>query len=151
MIDRYKYSSINRFPVLLRGAWFGMNRVFRERLKNLGITTSQYTALRCLHENEGINQSVLSKRISTNKNNCSALVNRLHKQELIQKEVIIDDRRNYNLNLTKKGKEIFSKADDIACDLQKEVLGELPLNAETALVSLLRKIEMTLSEKFQIH
>ena len=107
MIDRYKYFSINRFPVLLRGAWFGMNRVFRERLKNLGITTSQYTALRCLHENEGINQSVLSKRISTNKNNCSALVNRLHKQGLIQKEVIIDDRRNYNLNLTKKGKKFF--------------------------------------------
>ena len=78
--------SEERIPVLLRGAWFGMNRAFRERLSEVGITTAQYTALRCLHENKGLNQEMLARLISTNKNNCSALVKRLDSRKLIEKK-----------------------------------------------------------------
>lgn len=138
--------SLDRFPVLLRGAWFGMNRVFRERLKSLGITTSQYTVLRCLKEADGINQSVLSERISTNKNNCSSLVNRLCKQGLIKKKVITNDRRNYNLKLSNKGMNIFHQAEGVALDLQKEVLEKLPPHAEEQIVSSLQKITETLTD-----
>ena len=137
--------SSGRFPVLLRGAWFGMNRVFRERLKSLGITTSQYTVLRCLKEADGINQSVLSQRISTNKNNCSSLVNRLCQQGLIHKKVITNDRRNFNLKLSSKGKDIFYQAESVALDLQKEVLEKLPPHAEEQIVSSLQKITDALS------
>ena len=135
----------DRFPVLLRGAWFGMNRVFRERLKSLGVTTSQYTVLRCLKEADGINQSVLSERISTNKNNCSSLVNRLCQQGLIDKRVITNDRRNFNLKLSSKGKDIFHQAEVVAIDLQKEVLENLPPHAEEQIVSSLQKITEALS------
>ena len=126
--------------MLLRSAWFGLNRVFRERLKYLKITTSQYTVLRCLHETEGVNLSALSERISTNKNNCSSLVNRLCQQGLIQKKVITNDRRNYNLKLSNKGKEVFHQAECIALDLQREVLDKLPPHAEEQIVSSLQKI-----------
>ena len=139
--------SIDRIPVLLRGAWFGMNRAFRERLSEIGITTAQYTALRCLHENKGLNQEMLASLMSSNKNNCSALLKRLHSKELVKKKVITSDRRNFTLSLTPKGLSLFLKAEKIAQDLQKEVIGVLPVDTEQKLVSLLNKCTESISNK----
>ena len=139
--------SIDRIPVLLRGAWFGMNRAFRERLSEIGITTAQYTALRCLYENKGLNQEMLASLMSSNKNNCSALLKRLHSKELVKKKVITSDRRNFTLSLTPKGLSLFLKAEKIAQDLQKEVIGVLPVDTEQKLVSLLNKCTESISNK----
>ena len=139
------YLSLNRLPVLLRGAWFGLNRVFRKRLRKLGITTTQYTALRCLHENKGLNQNSLANLMSTNKNNSSALIKRLYAQGLILKEAIPSDRRNFTLNLTEKGKVTFLQAEKIASNLQREVMGVLPDNSEPNLVSILEKCTESIS------
>ena len=139
--------SCDRVPVLLRGAWFGLNRAFRERLSEIGITTVQYTALRCLHENKGLNQEMLASLMSTNKNNCSALLKRLDSKELIKKKVITSDRRNFTLSLTPKGLSLFFKAEKIAQELQKEVIGVLPVDSEQKLVSLLNKCTESISNK----
>ena len=139
------YLSLNRLPVLLRGAWFGLNRVFRKRLRKLGITTTQYTALRCLHENKGLNQNSLANLMSTNKNNSSALIKRLYAQGLILKEAIPSDRRNFTLNLTEKGKVTFLQAEKIASNLQREVMGVLPDNSEPRFISILEKCTESIS------
>jgi DNA-binding MarR family transcriptional regulator len=124
-----------------------MNRAFRERLSEIGITTVQYTALRCLHENKGLNQEMLASLMSTNKNNCSALLKRLDSKELIKKKVITSDRRNFTLSLTPKGLSLFFKAEKIALELQKEVIGVLPVDSEQKLVSLLNKCTESISNK----
>ena len=139
------YLSLNRLPVLLRGAWFGLNRVFRKRLRKLGITTTQYTALRCLHENKGLNQNSLANLMSTNKNNSSALIKRLYARGLILKKAIPSDRRNFTLNLTEKGKVTFLKAEKIASNLQREVMGVLPDNYEPRFISILEKCTESIS------
>ena len=139
------YLSLNRLPVLLRSVWFGLNRVFRKRLRELGITTTQYTALRCLHENKGLNQNSLANLMSTNKNNSSALIKRLYAQGLILKEAIPSDRRNFTLNLTEKGKVTFLQAEKIASNLQREVMGVLPDNSEPRFISILEKCTESIS------
>ena len=139
--------SIDRIPVLLRGAWFGMNRAFRERLTEIGITTTQYTALRCLRENKGLNQEMLASLMSSNKNNCSALLKRLDAKELIKKEVITSDRRNFTLSLTPKGLSLFLKAEKIAYRLQKEITDILPQDSEELLISLLEQCTDSISNQ----
>ena len=139
--------SCDRIPVLLRGAWFGLNRAFRERLSEIGITTVQYTALRCLHENKGLNQAILANLMFTNKNNCSALLKRLHSQELVKKKVITSDRRNFTLSLTPKGSSLFIRAEKIACKLQKEITDTLPEDSELLLISLLEKCTDSISNQ----
>lgn len=114
--------SIDRIPVLLRGAWFGMNRAFRERLSEIGITTAQYTALRCLYENKGLNQEMLASLMSTNKNNCSTLLKRLDSKELVKKKVITSDRRNFTLSLTRKGYHFFLKLKKLPTNCRKKLL-----------------------------
>jgi DNA-binding MarR family transcriptional regulator len=116
-----------------------MNRAFRGQLSEIGITTAQYTALRCLYENKGLNQTSLAYLMSTNKNNCSALIKRLFAQRLVAKNTTPSDRRNLTLTLTKEGESLFMQAEGIATDLQQEVMGILPVDTEQKLVALIEK------------
>lgn len=130
-------NSNERFPVLLRGAWFGINKAFRSRLKLLGLTTTQFTTLRCIEESTVINQAELAKKISTNKNNSSALIKRLHRLKLIKKQVSPKDRRISLIELTEKGHSLFLEAEKIADEVHSEVINELPPGSEGELIELL--------------
>jgi DNA-binding MarR family transcriptional regulator len=83
----------------------------------------------------------------TNKNNCSALLKRLHSQELVKKKVITSDRRNFTLSLTPKGSSLFIRAEKIACKLQKEITDTLPEDSELLLISLLEKCTDSISNQ----
>ena len=139
-------SSRDRLPVLLRGAWFGMNRALRIRLKHSGITTAQYTVLRCLNENKGLNQVKLARLISTNANNSSSLIKRLNKQGLIRKKTILNDRRNSIIEMTPTGESLFRNAEKLATSLQTDILNLLPPNSEEQLFYLLSKCSENLNE-----
>lgn len=136
----------NRFPVLLRGAWFGMNKAFRNRIKELGITTSQYTLMRCLHESQdGISQDDLSKLISSNKNNVSSLVKRLIGLGLIGKEKDATDNRKSILSLTRKGEMLYLKARTEADSLRNEMVASFSPHKEQEFVDLLEQCFENLS------
>lgn len=129
----------DRFPILLRGAWFGMNKAFREKIIKLGLTTSQYTILRCLSENPGISQDELTRLIGGNKNNASALVKRMVGAKLIIKRPKKADKRAYQLLLCSKGKSAYREANTEAIELRKNVISNLPKASEEELITLLNK------------
>ncbi|HAD21281.1 MAG TPA: MarR family transcriptional regulator [Opitutae bacterium] len=129
----------DRFPILLRGAWFGMNKAFREKIIKLGLTTSQYTILRCLSENPGISQDELTRLIGGNKNNASALIKRMVAAKLIIKRPREADKRAYQLLLCSKGKSAYRDARMEAIELRKNVISSLPKASEEELISLLNK------------
>ena len=68
-----------RVPVLLRGTWFCLNRAFRAKLYGVGVTSSQYTILRCIYESSGceVEQRELAHLIFSNKNNLASALTRL--------------------------------------------------------------------------
>jgi DNA-binding MarR family transcriptional regulator len=136
-------SDEDRFPILLRGAWFGMNKAFRERISGLGLTTSQYTILRSLSENPGISQEVLCKMIGGNKNNASALVKRMVSSGLIDKKKRNDDKRTFALFLSQNGEGIFEEAVLLATTLRQNVLAKLPTCSEEELIYHLNKCTET--------
>ena len=76
-----------RFPVSLRGCWFGLNRNFRDLLAHQSITPVQYTTLRNICEFEGpnLNQKKLSSLLSSNQNNLTAILAKLEAQGLIDR------------------------------------------------------------------
>ena len=38
-----------KLPALVRDAWHGLNRIFLNKIKKIGLTPNQYTALRWIH------------------------------------------------------------------------------------------------------
>ncbi len=100
-----------KFPVLLRNCWFGLNYLFRNNIRSIPITTTQYTVLRSLYENKRrcLNQDDLAKLIYTNKNNLSSIIYRLKALGYVtlQKN---NDRRCNEITLTATGQKLYLEA-----------------------------------------
>ena len=118
---------IERFPVMLRCCWFGLNHLFRQRISKLPITTVQFTVLRTIYESRSkkLNQRELAKLISSNKNNLSSIVRRLEGLEYIVLTVNPIDKRENNINITSKGIKIFYESKKIAIGLQDKITADL--------------------------
>lgn len=118
--------SRRRLPLLLRRSWYGLNQAFRRRLAHLELTPDQFTVMRTLLEDEGITQRELARLISSDPNTVAALVNRMEKAGLLERETHEQDRRANRLRLARRGKIKYEKARVIAVALQNEVLSGLP-------------------------
>jgi DNA-binding MarR family transcriptional regulator len=117
-----------RLPVLLRRAWYGLNQAFRRRILHTGITPDQFTALRNLHEAgaEGLIQSQLTGRMSSDPNTIASLVERMKKAGLIDREQDGKDRRAYRIRINADGRKKFQEARKLAVSLQECVMEVIP-------------------------
>jgi len=117
-----------RLPVLLRRAWYGLNQAFRRRILHTGITPDQFTALRNLHEAgaEGLIQSQLTGRMSSDPNTIASLVERMKNAELIDRHQDETDRRAYRISINANGRKKFQEARKLAVSLQECVMKVIP-------------------------
>src|SRR5262249_21687024 len=93
-----------RLPLLLRRAWYGLNRAFRRRIVHLGLTPDQFTVMRTLLENQGMTQRELVAAMSSDANTVAALIERMETMRLVKRRLHEKDRRAHRLRLTKIGK-----------------------------------------------
>ena len=137
-----------KFPVLLRGTWFGINRVFRQKLERISITPVQYTVLRNLSEGEGrvLNQQNLADALSTNKNNLADLLNRMEERKLVKRYGNPNDHRNKKVAITKRGRNEFVRARKHALNLQEEILSLFSRDEQSALLSCFSRCNGKLDE-----
>ena len=137
-----------KFPVLLRGAWFGINKAFRIKLEGSSVTPVQYTVLRNLIEGEGsvLSQQCLAVPLSTNKNNLADLLNRMEEKKLIRRHGNKTDQRNKSVSITKDGEIEFFRARDHALTLQGEILACFNQEEQRLLVSCFSRLNDRLEE-----
>ena len=137
-----------KFPVLLRGAWFGINRAFRQKLEQISLTPVQYTVLRNLSEGEGrvLSQQNLADALSTNKNNLADLLNRMEERKLVKRYGNPNDHRNKKVAITKRGRNEFARARKHALNLQEEILALFSKDEQSALLSCFSRCNGKLDE-----
>ena len=137
-----------RFPSTVRSVWFGLNKIFRNKLKSLSITPVQYTVLRCLIETkgEGLNQTELADVIFSNKNNTSSILRRMEKSGYILRAQARYDQRENIISVTSKGKSLFKSAQKHAFEVRGEAFSFLTPKDEISFCSSLQKINSKLKE-----
>ena len=137
-----------RFPATVRSVWFGLNKVFRKKLKSLSITPVQYTVLRCLieSEGEGLNQTELASVIFSNKNNTSSILRRMEKSGYILRTQAKYDQRENIISATPKGESLFRSAQKQAIEVKEEVFNFLSSDDETNFCKSLQKINSKLKK-----
>lgn len=130
-----------RFPVSLRGCWFGLNRNFRDLLADKLITPVQYTTLRNIYEFEGLNlnQKKLSILLSSNQNNLTAILKKLEVQELIDRRQGKMDGRTKEIEVTPLGVQVFQETQAIALGLQSKVMEVFSEEEANRLMDYLKK------------
>lgn len=131
-----------RLPVLLRRAWYGLNQAFRRRILHTGITPDQFTALRNLHEagNDGLIQTQLTERMSSDPNTIASLVERMKKAGIIDRQQDEKDRRAYRIRINAEGRKKFQEARKIAVSLQGSVMEIIPVDQRETFLKQLNSV-----------
>jgi DNA-binding MarR family transcriptional regulator len=116
---------------------------FGERISRLNLTPPDAGILRMLGASGGLSQQELSTRLSIHPSRLVAILDALEEQRLVERRPNTDDRRQYALHLTEKGKGMLSDIgrigrehiDSLCASLtavEREQLGELLQKIATA-------------------
>lgn len=82
-----------------------MAEAFNERLTPLGVTRVQWIALYYLGLNEGMSQKELAEKMDIKDSTVARLVDRLERDELVERIKDDSDRRVFKLVLSEKGRK----------------------------------------------
>jgi DNA-binding MarR family transcriptional regulator len=89
------------------------------------LTVPQYGILRRLYEQEGLSASDLVKQVYTDSSTMMAILDRLEKNDLIQRIPHATDRRMNNILLTDQAKEFLPELMARVIELEKSMTKEL--------------------------
>ncbi|HAH46435.1 MarR family transcriptional regulator [Gimesia sp.] len=96
-------------PMRLRRAYLTMHRVAQAHFAEFGITVDQYVLMSVLAEAEGIIQTQLSERMSSDANTVGAMLKLLEQKNVIRRQPSDRDRRAQRVYLTASGKRLHKK------------------------------------------
>jgi DNA-binding MarR family transcriptional regulator len=104
------------------------------------LAISDRGVLMVLGQFEPINSRILSKIMGINPGTISLYVSRLEKRDVIKRERDRNDRRNWWLTLTKKGKAKYKDTYTGAVKYTKDILSVLSKSEQQSLHELLLKV-----------
>ncbi|MET3538930.1 MarR family winged helix-turn-helix transcriptional regulator [Chryseobacterium limigenitum] len=97
-----------------------------------------------LSRNEGINQQEIGNKVSKDKSSITYLINSLVKREFVQRIENKNDRRNKQIYLTDKGKQIVETVYPWALELYKKAAGDFNENEIKNALLLVKKMTTNL-------
>lgn len=111
-------------------------RLFRE----FGLTSSQYNVLRILRgEGKPLPSLEIASRLIQVVPAITGLIDRLEKQELVERQRCTDDRRVVYVDLTDRARSLLKKMDQPVLELHQELVGHMTRKELAQLSSLLVK------------
>ena len=112
---------------------------------NLDITVEQWILLKIIHESARISQKELAIKSLRDPASITRTLDILEKKDLIQRLSIPENRRQYNIDLTKKGTSFINKNMPIINTHRKRSVNGISDEEQKYLVKLLQKIQQNMS------
>src|SRR5882724_6879565 len=113
---------------------------FGERIARLNLTPPDAGILRLLGGSGGLSQQELSTRLGIHPSRLVAILDALEEQRLVERQPNADDRRQYALHLTEKGRGTLSEIGRIGREHMESVCASLTTDEREKLGELLQKI-----------
>ena len=112
------------------------------------VTLQQYNVLRILRGQHpgSISTSAIRERMLDRSSDASRIVERIHKQGLVEKKTSTADKRLVDVRISSKGLKLLEKIDGITEDLDR-IVGNLELEEAMELNRLLDKVRSKEEEK----
>lgn len=107
-----------------------LQRCVQLRVRNWGITSTQYNVLRILRGSrpQGLTCSAIGARMITAEPDITRLLSRLKAQKLIRQQRDKQDRRVVWTRISEAGLRLLSEMDPAIIELPKELLGHMESN-----------------------
>lgn len=94
-----------------------------------------------------LTQNDLSKKLLVDKSNITGLLDRLQKQNLIQRLPVEGDRRSYHIRLTKEGSKLINRLDTLYTEKVQSIMSHLSERDCNDLIRISKKIRTGLFEE----
>ncbi|MCP2164039.1 MarR family winged helix-turn-helix transcriptional regulator [Goodfellowiella coeruleoviolacea] len=94
-----------------------------ERLRELGLTTPQYTALSVLHRRSPLSSAQLARRSFVRPQSMHEMVLALEERGLIERHRDAGNRRVLLARLTQQGEELLARCQPVVAELESHLLG----------------------------
>ncbi|PWH82325.1 MarR family transcriptional regulator [Algibacter marinivivus] len=100
-----------------------LKREFSSAIKshNIDVTPEQWAILNRLNENSDLTQKEVAKLTFKDNANITRMVDKLEKKGLVIRHSDPNDRRSWNLSITKKGIEIRDLVEPLAVDILNKI------------------------------
>jgi DNA-binding MarR family transcriptional regulator len=125
---------------LLAKAYQRACALFNEEFAGYDLTPQQFGLLAFLWIEDGLSQTVLSGRSQIDRTTMGGIIDRLEKEGLVERRPHPDDRRAYQVFLTKKGKSLERELCAVAGRVISKVTSPLSEDEHQTLIQLLEKI-----------
>ena len=132
---------------LLSAAQHNVFQYLSAKLSSFGVTPSQYSVLRCLWGKDHATPKQLAETLGIETSTISGLLDRLQKNNLIDRIINREDRREVQVVVTEKGKSLEEPITKIIDEVNAEVLKNFTSEEISKLKDTLRFIA---AEKFDI-
>lgn len=114
--------------------------LFLDRLRRFGITPLQYTVLRIIRAQPGIEQIAVASRAILDASTVKDIVARLEIRGLVERRTGKRDRRTRSVLLTRTGDRLLAAVEPEVHRAQKELLAPLSRQEQATLLRLLRTL-----------
>jgi DNA-binding MarR family transcriptional regulator len=123
-----------------------LGQALARELSPFDVAPAQWTILLHLWGDEGINQREISKRVGVEEATVTRTVDRLVRDDLVVRKINNQNKRQYELYLTKKGRALKDDLIPVVQNLNRNVLKNLSPTEFAELVRLLRLIREAVEE-----
>ena len=124
-----------------------MKRKNHQAIANSGnkITMEQLVVLEILKTNGDMNMTELSKTVWKQNANITRIVDKLEKQELVERRTVEGDRRANLICITDKGTQLFKEVIPVVMKVYKDITSVITKEEEAITLNVLDKIILHLS------
>lgn len=123
--EEYKFEETLEFLVGTISNSFSRKLARNFKQAGYDVTVEQWSILRHLWQEDGINQQSLSCSTGRDKPSVTRLVNNMENNDLLVRVPCPSDKRANNIYLTKKGKALREPLTSISLETHKDVIGKL--------------------------
>ena len=123
-----------------------MRTAYDRRVRQLGLTRSQWWVLNQLFRNPGVNQSELAEILEVEKPTLGRLLDRMEAKGWVRREHDEKDRRAWRVHLTDAAEPVMRELRKIAADLRRDALAGLSAAERDQFVDTLLAIRANLGK-----
>jgi DNA-binding MarR family transcriptional regulator len=115
-------------------------RRFAERIAPIPLALPEAGILRKISSDEGISQQALAEHLGLMPSRMVQLIDDLEGRGIVDRRRSSEDRRNYALVLTERGREIFKQLSRLAAEHEEQLLAGLTQAERAQLIDLCQRI-----------
>jgi MarR family transcriptional regulator, organic hydroperoxide resistance regulator len=115
-------------------------RLSKDEASQYGVTPTQLSVLKLLHEIGDLSLGTLSREIRAHNSTVTGIVDRMEAAGLVERDRSEEDRRVWIIRLTSQGKKVAERAKVSPWEILHSALAALPASDQERLTAILKKL-----------